>query len=91
MVSICNARKYWEHVSFVGKYDKENKRIIILDQNQGILEFHNILQNSMDLSSDAAPIEVEQDFHYYRELTRRESKLGIKAIPNTENESSVFC
>lgn len=48
-------------MSFVGKYDKENKRIIILDQNQGILEFHNILQNSMDLSSDVAPIEVEQD------------------------------
>ena len=46
----CYVKEYWKHVAFVAKYDKVLKTIEICDQPRGILEFHELLQKSTDLS-----------------------------------------
>ena len=45
----CDARHYWEYVSFIGKYNKQSKTITILDKHAGLLAFHNLLQKSRDM------------------------------------------
>ncbi len=49
---LCDAVKYWKHVAFVAKYDKETKTIEICDMSKGILEFHELLQKSTDLIAE---------------------------------------
>lgn len=46
----CDARHYWEHVSFIGKYNKQSKTITMLNKHEGLLEFHDLLQKSKDMS-----------------------------------------
>ena len=47
----CDVRKYWETVAFVAKYDKAGGVLEICDINRGVLEFHELLQQSEDLDS----------------------------------------
>lgn len=42
------AREYWEYVGFIAKYDKETKILEFCDKNQGLIEFHDIFQQSVD-------------------------------------------
>lgn len=45
----CDVSKYWEHVCFLAKYDKESNVLEICDKDWGLLEFHELLQQSTDL------------------------------------------
>ena len=47
---ICDARRYWETVAFVAKYDRADGVLEICDINRGVLEFHELLQQSGDLN-----------------------------------------
>lgn len=46
---ICDVSRYWENVALLLKYDKKKKEVEICDQATGILEFHELLQQSVDL------------------------------------------
>lgn len=48
---ICEAEKYWEYVCFFAKYDKNTNFLEICDKDKGLLEFHELLQQSEDLVS----------------------------------------
>ncbi len=52
---ICDVRKYWERVACVVKYDKAGGVLEICDIAGGVLEFHELLQQSGDLNDPHQP------------------------------------
>lgn len=41
---------HWEHICFLAKYDRETNILEICEQNKAVIEFHELLQASKDLS-----------------------------------------
>lgn len=46
---ICNARRYWDFINFIAKYDMKSKCLEICNANETIYEFHKCLSESTDL------------------------------------------
>ena len=45
---VCDVSRYWEHVCFLVKYDRETNVLEICDKNSALIEFHELLQASKD-------------------------------------------
>lgn len=46
---VCDARRYWDFINFIAKYDVKSKCLEICDADQAIYEFHECLSESTDL------------------------------------------
>lgn len=49
---VCNVREYWKYMCCIIKYDKEANTVELCNKDEGLLEFHRLLQESTDLIPD---------------------------------------
>jgi hypothetical protein len=46
---VCKANEFWEYVCTISSFNKDTDTIEFYDRNEGLLKFHEILHNSIDL------------------------------------------